>query len=76
MMICSNFSDELLENHKRSITEMIKRDKNRPSVVMWSAANEPRTGQESASEYYKYNCSLYLKTFLFNHLFVDMLSPM
>ncbi|XP_018570902.1 beta-glucuronidase-like [Anoplophora glabripennis] len=49
-----NFSDELLENHKRSITEMIKRDKNRPSVIMWSAANEPRTAQESASAYYNH----------------------
>ncbi|XP_018570900.1 beta-glucuronidase [Anoplophora glabripennis] len=48
-----NYSDELLENHKKSVTELIRRDKNRPSVVMWSAANEPKSGQEAASDYYK-----------------------
>ncbi|KAJ8922924.1 hypothetical protein NQ315_001467 [Exocentrus adspersus] len=47
------FSDQLLENHKRSITELINRDKNRPSVVMWSAANEPQAQKEEASDYFK-----------------------
>ncbi|KAJ8922926.1 hypothetical protein NQ315_001469 [Exocentrus adspersus] len=37
------FIDSLLAKHKISLTELIKRDKNRPSVIMWSAANEPRT---------------------------------
>ncbi|KAJ3645522.1 hypothetical protein Zmor_023171 [Zophobas morio] len=48
-----NFSDELLENHKKSLTELIQRDKNRPGVVMWSAANEPRTQYQAAEDYYK-----------------------
>ncbi|KAJ8922925.1 hypothetical protein NQ315_001468 [Exocentrus adspersus] len=47
------FNQELLENHKRSLTEMINRDKNRPSVVMWSAANEPRTQYNESEAYYK-----------------------
>ncbi|KAJ8919604.1 hypothetical protein NQ315_002226 [Exocentrus adspersus] len=47
------FSDGLLENHKTSLTELVRRDKNRPSVIMWSAANEPSTAQPSASDYYK-----------------------
>ncbi|RZB77459.1 Glyco hydro 2 C and/or CmcI domain containing protein, partial [Asbolus verrucosus] len=48
-----NFSDELLANHKKSLTELIQRDKNRPSVVIWSAANEPRTQYVEAENYYK-----------------------
>ncbi|XP_050303492.1 beta-glucuronidase-like isoform X2 [Anthonomus grandis grandis] len=48
-----NFSDELLENHKRSWTELYKRDKNRPSVVIWSIANEPRTQLNASEDYYR-----------------------
>lgn len=48
-----NYSSELLENHKKSLTELIQRDKNRPSVVIWSAANEPRTQLAAAGDYYK-----------------------
>jgi beta-glucuronidase len=48
-----NYSDELLENHKKSLTELIQRDKNRPGVIMWSAANEPRTQYKEAEDYYK-----------------------
>ncbi|KAJ8974536.1 hypothetical protein NQ317_009103 [Molorchus minor] len=44
---------DLLRNHKQSITELISRDKNRPSVVMWSAANEPSTGDEASEDYYR-----------------------
>ncbi|KAL3284925.1 hypothetical protein HHI36_019057 [Cryptolaemus montrouzieri] len=47
------FSDGLLENHKTSLTELIKRDKNRPSVIMWSAANEPRTQYPAAKPYFE-----------------------
>jgi hypothetical protein len=36
------FGKGLLKNHMTEIKELIKRDKNRPSVVMWSLANEPR----------------------------------
>ncbi|XP_060522548.1 beta-glucuronidase [Cylas formicarius] len=47
------FSDGLLAKHKVSLTELIKRDKNRPAVIMWSAANEPRTQYPNAREYFR-----------------------
>ncbi len=36
------FGSELLANHLTVMKELVNRDKNRPSVVMWSVANEPR----------------------------------
>lgn len=32
---------------------LIERDRNHPSVVMWSLANEPRTEEKSARAYFK-----------------------
>lgn len=49
----SEFTDSLLRKHKQSLTELIRRDKNRPSVIMWSAANEPRTGNSAAGDYFQ-----------------------
>ncbi|XP_076244565.1 beta-glucuronidase [Calliopsis andreniformis] len=48
-----NFSPILLARHKDSLSELIRRDKNRPSVIMWSIANEPRTQLPEAGEYFK-----------------------
>ncbi|XP_022164061.1 beta-glucuronidase [Myzus persicae] len=48
-----NFSDKLLKKHTTSLAELIKRDKNRPSVVMWSIANEPRSDHKDADSYFK-----------------------
>ncbi|HBX65880.1 MAG TPA: hypothetical protein DEG32_06875, partial [Balneolaceae bacterium] len=45
----SNDFDELkplFENHKQSIKELIKRDKNHPSVISWSITNEPNLWAE------------------------------
>ncbi|KAF5308075.1 hypothetical protein FQR65_LT06450 [Abscondita terminalis] len=47
------FSDKLLSNHKRSLTELYQRDKNHPSVIMWSLANEPMSSSKAASDYFK-----------------------
>lgn len=47
------FSAVLLKKHKDSLTELIQRDKNRPSVIMWSVANEPRTQYPAASDYFR-----------------------
>ncbi|KAI7815366.1 beta-glucuronidase, partial [Rhyzopertha dominica] len=47
------FSNQLLLNHKASLTQLINRDKNRPSVVAWSIANEPKSDQSGAGEYFK-----------------------
>lgn len=41
------------EAHERVIKELIERDKNHPSVVMWSVANEPDSGSEGAKEYFE-----------------------
>ncbi|HBH5793024.1 TPA: beta-glucuronidase, partial [Enterococcus faecium] len=39
--------------HKMAIKELIERDKNHPSVVMWSIANEPDSDSEGAKEYFE-----------------------
>ncbi|WIG61088.1 MAG: beta-glucuronidase [Ktedonobacterales bacterium] len=40
------------EQHAQAIRELIARDKNHPSVVMWSIANEPASDEEGAHEYF------------------------
>nr|CAD7396017.1 unnamed protein product [Timema cristinae] len=44
----------LLEEHKAMLQEMVLRDKNHPSVIMWSLANEPRTDKPEAEDYFRY----------------------
>lgn len=41
------------EAHEQAIKELIMRDKNHPSVVMWSIANEPDSDSVGAKEYFK-----------------------
>lgn len=41
------------KNHLKVMEELIDRDKNHPSVVMWSVANEPASEDEGAYEYFK-----------------------
>lgn len=41
------------EQHEQDIRELIARDKNHPSVVMWNVANEPASEEEGAYEYFK-----------------------
>jgi beta-glucuronidase len=41
------------EHHKAVIGELIVRDKNHPSVVMWCIANEAATEEQGAYEYFK-----------------------
>ncbi len=52
------FSDErvgsaTLEHHLDVMREMIARDKNHPSVVMWSVANEPAATEDGAEKYFE-----------------------
>jgi len=47
-----SYSDELLQNHKANLEQLIHRDRNHPSVIMWSIANEPRSGQTDADAYF------------------------
>ena len=45
-------NDETQRAHLRAIEELIARDKNHPSVVMWSIANEPDANQQGARDYF------------------------
>ncbi|XP_054718490.1 beta-glucuronidase-like [Uloborus diversus] len=47
-----NFNSELLQQHKEVIEELIRRDKNHPSVVAWSIANEPQSSKSQADKYF------------------------
>lgn len=57
-----NYNDECLVKCKNIIKELVDRDKNHPSVIMWSVANEPTSNElESVSffkELYEYTKSL------------------
>ena len=46
-------TSQLLEHHKRSIEEMIRRDKNHACVVAWSLLNEPETSDPAATPYFE-----------------------
>ena len=44
--------DETLAVHLSAIRELVARDKNHPSVVMWSVANEPDTTEPASRPYF------------------------
>ena len=46
-------NSDLLANHKTVMTELVARDKNRASVVMWSVANEPQSEEPAAKDYFQ-----------------------
>ena len=46
-------NDASREVHARAIRELIARDKNHPSVVLWSIANEPESDTEGAEDYFR-----------------------
>lgn len=39
--------------HKQALRELVARDKNHASVVMWSIANEPASSEDGAREYFE-----------------------
>lgn len=45
--------DSTQATHKEAIRELVGRDKNRPSVVLWSIANEPDTAVDGARPYFE-----------------------
>ena len=47
------FNDRTQEAHAQSIRELVARDKNHPSVVMWCLANEPASNEEGARAYFE-----------------------
>ena len=46
-------NEETLKHHKDMLHDMYWRDKNHPSVVMWSVANEAATHEEGAVPYFE-----------------------
>ena len=59
------------------MAELVRRDKNRPSVIMWSVANEPASNKPGAEDYFKYGLHAVFLWFdlpLFN-LYSKMYSP-
>ena len=48
-----NYTDEVLERAVSVINEMIKRDKNHPSIIMWSLANEPMIETDEGENFFK-----------------------
>ena len=53
----TTFSDQTVndatrEAHRQALRELIARDKNHPSVVVWSIANEPESGTPESRAYF------------------------
>jgi beta-glucuronidase len=46
-------NDDTAASHRQAISELIARDKNHPSVVLWSIANEPDAIEEGARGYFE-----------------------
>ena len=46
-------NDTTQQVHAQAIRELIARDKNHPSVVLWSIANEPESDTQAAEEYFR-----------------------
>ncbi|XP_053703332.1 beta-glucuronidase [Synchiropus splendidus] len=49
----SSFGNASLKHHLEVMDELVLRDKNHPSVVMWSVANEPASEMPPAEYYFK-----------------------
>ena len=49
----TTINDETREAHAQVIRELVARDKNHPSVVLWSIANEPESDTEGAERYFE-----------------------
>jgi beta-glucuronidase len=46
-------NEKTLENHCRLLTELYRRDKNHPCVIMWSVANEPDSSEANSLPYFE-----------------------
>jgi len=47
-----NSYEKAFDYHKQVLSDMIKRDKNHPCIVMWSLANEPDSVSNKAFDYF------------------------
>ncbi|HER4777265.1 TPA: beta-glucuronidase [Streptococcus pyogenes] len=50
---------ETKKAHEQAIQELVKRDKNHPSVVMWVVTNEPASHEAGAHDYFEPLVALY-----------------
>ena len=48
-----NFNDVTKKLHMQLLQELYNRDKNHPSVIMWSIANEPASDLPQSLPYFK-----------------------
>lgn len=48
-----SYGNESLVHHLEVMNEMVRRDKNRPAVIIWSVANEPEITIPEAEYYFK-----------------------
>lgn len=67
------FSREVTQLHEEMVREMIGRDRNHPSVIMWSMANEPHSADKEAREHFRsvlpsFLCSLQVSHKLFSQI--------
>ena len=46
-------NDEALRNHLQTLTDLIERDRNHPSVILWSVANEAATWEPASLPYFE-----------------------
>lgn len=46
-------NDDTAASHRQAISELVARDKNHPSVVIWSIANEPDATEDGARAYFE-----------------------
>lgn len=46
-------NDDTREAHAQAIRELVARDKNHPSVIVWSIANEPESDTDAARAYFE-----------------------
>lgn len=48
-----HFNEETVKVHESMLREMIERDFNHPSVIMWSVSNEPETFRNNSKLYFQ-----------------------
>ncbi|MBT1003415.1 beta-glucuronidase [Paenarthrobacter sp. DKR-5] len=46
-------NEDTAASHRQVISELVARDKNHPSVVLWSIANEPNSSEDGARAYFE-----------------------
>uniref|UniRef100_A0A0N5AN41 Beta-glucuronidase n=1 Tax=Syphacia muris TaxID=451379 RepID=A0A0N5AN41_9BILA len=67
------YNKELETLHKQMLAEMIARDRNHPSIFMWSLANEPVSDTEASRAYFQYDSSVSETFFVLQKNFYDFL---